>query len=629
MRLHTVTALLLFFGLSTTAQHEILLSFDELGGGVDVHATIALEHPLSASYTFQLFPVSDVSAYRRQLRKREKVALNQSGNQWTLHTTAWKQQPHQALDLTYHSNLKALGGLVQAGSHIMLNPSKCSECKPINPFDVRNFRWNALIPSMVRTVNLSISMTRDGSWFSNAELVFSVEEEDRILLNFGQVALDDLYFYWRSDDGLLALGNQTKQEKRTNEKPLALQKGDEVDVKKTHIDSAALVYEEHPVADDIADASEVQQRSRVTVNLPQMPQLPSPLDARVNPTIWRFAVDTSQYVFIPITVRKDPTMAFSQQYDPPYFGLFRYVSRELYAQINATSSRDKRWRIAYNAYQNEYGHDEAQIRVLRGIEIGDLPSEVLGERAFGPRFDATVNHLTVRRNRSQDCLEVRQSKKDTLSVMLVFDDSVTQVDFQGESKVCLPTTLVPKTYVPLMPNSPVEFSLSDGQAFALLQMRGDALSRYWAMRSLLQSSSPYTCATAAAFGIDDPIEVIREMAFEASLTIPAFASERVEKGWEQIRNEGTYAQSLAASEQLREKRQSSVALPTNPCEGNIGWADTPMKQMCDWAQRYASQPKMVVSEVKKTMNDLDSSGDTYLQERLELMTFLDVLTSND
>jgi hypothetical protein len=626
MRAYFLTAFLMLAFIYTNAQHEVLLSFDVGEAKADVRATMLLPEPLETSYSFTLYPVQGLKAHRRQLRLREKVALNKLGNEWTFYTNTWKKQPHQALELDYRSNLKAMNTLVQAGSHLMLNPAICAECKSVNPFDVRNFRWNALLPSSIKSANLSIKLPNTGKWFSNADLLFTVVENDWVLLNFGEVVLDAFYFYWHSDEALYAVVDDQKTSKASN-----VVDGVSSHVKNQHLKNKEQdgLDEDKPIVDmeqGRSDDVTRPQRAEVLVSLPAMPPLPRPLDARVSPTIWRFAVAESPYTFYPTVARNNATMAFNQQYNPPFMGMFRFINQPLYERIRASSNQSERWRIAYDAYQNEYGRDEAQIRVLRGVETKELAVDALTKRAFGDGFSVEINRLSVRRNRTQNCIEITQEMPHTLQVVLVFEDSDTTVQLNGTTTLCIPNAPIPKTYYPLNPQSPVEFNLSDGQAFALLQQRGDAPSRYWAMRSLLQSASPYTRATAASFGIDDPLEVIREMAFEASLRIPAFASARMERGWEQIRNEGTFAQSFEASVQLQQKRQSSIELPVNPCNKNMGWEETPMEQMCLWAQRFALEPDRVVKEIELAISNLDASSSSFNQDRLELTVFLDILT---
>lgn len=593
--LFTITLLLT---LNIHGQHEAMLNIDMAMGSVSVQTTLHIPRPIPSDYQFRLYPIEMHDVHRRQLRKREKVVLSQNNMKWTLDTKEWKEQPHQSLEMHYTVGFKSFGALMKPKQMLVFNPEYCSECRDINPFQIRNFRWDKLLPSTVSRINLSIKITRDGVWYSNHSPKFTVDGNFWILLNFGEVDLETFYFYWRSTE--LFATAEGKQDNVRRDTPTKVKTEDSA----TELNGASTPR---------------QMRKPVLVSLPQMPILPRPLDARSQPKIWTFAAEGSPYDLMPIMAKEKANIAFTQRYDPPFMGFFNYVSEPLYQLISTTSTATQKWVLAYDAYARDFGEEEAETKLLYLMENKqDFPSSLI-QHALGDGYVSRINRLSVRRNRSSNSLEISQTQSTPLRVVLVFDDKDTVVQLGGKTAVCIEGVGIPKTYYPLDPLSPVEFTLSDGQAFTLLQMRTDARSRYWAMRSLLASSSPYTQATAASFGVDDPLSVIREIAFDASLDIPGFAAARMKLGWEQVRKEGSYAQALLATEQLINKLNVDVALPVYPCKSSyIKWSESPSNTMCNWTLRFKEEPKEVLLEIRNTLSNLNVHSRTYAKEKAEL-----------
>ncbi len=616
--------LFLFFASTTLlrGQSEALLDIDVNEGVIRVQLT--KEVKTFSQIEFELIGVSEITTHRRQLRKRENVTLSKSGDKWKFDTGQWKNQPHQALDLQYEIRLQALGGLARRNGDLVLNPVKCKTCSSLNPFEVRQFTWAKVLPSSVSRLNLSIRIPQNFTWSSSNEAVFIVEDDALRTINFGEVNLRDFYFVTESDV-LLAVGDQKIEEQEfvTQEQ------------KKESLDERDLISTTEKPQNkeddkDIIDSTEKEEQAKrplrrlVEVNLRPLPMMTRPLDKRLNPLL-SLPFDVEPVKLPTISESTPMELVFQQRFEPAYLGLFHVVDKELFSRIEMlkdAGDEGKLWELALQQFRMEYGDDEALVRTLYNYERGGYQQPEPGKIVFTNEFSAAPTTIHVRRNRTKDCLEISHTGNTKTEIILSYPNGDTTVTVDKNETRCL-SKPTPEFYFPAKINGPIAFTLSDGQAWQLYREREDALSRYWAFRSLINSASPHTRATAASFGLDDPLQTIREMALKAAETIPAFAASRLENGLLQLMQEGSYFEASKAAKVLREKLgKENIELPVYPCDTTTNWNQSAENVICQWILRFPTEKVTVIEEINAKIKVLKSENESEDIEALQTLALI-------
>ncbi|MCH8545149.1 MAG: hypothetical protein LAT54_00295 [Cryomorphaceae bacterium] len=601
---HKTFIVLLFISIVTHlhGQSEALLDIDLSEGAIRVQLTNEVN--TFSEVEFELLGVNEIMAHRRQLRQRENVTIIKMGDKWQVDMRQWKDQLHQALDLQYTVSFQTLGSLARKNGDITLNPIKCKKCPSLNPFEIKQFKWSKVFPSNIQRLNLSIRIAEGIEWMSSNDAVFLVEDEARLTINFGVVDLRDFYFT-TTQDVLLAVQDEVISKDQT-----VVQ------------EDKAVEGEQTPVS-DAEETIDRPIRRPVLVNLRPIPLVSRPLDKRLNPIIsLPFEVEPIES---PITSETDlKTLVFQQRFEPPYLGLFHVVDKGLFERIEALkeASEDNLWEIALQQFRMEYGDDEVLVRTLYNYHNGIYTHSEQGKAVFSNAFNAEPFTISVRRNRAKNALELSHTGKGKVDIILNFADGDTIVTVERNTTLRLPKP-TPEYYLPVKIDAPVSFTQNDGQAWQLYRERNDALSRYWAMHSLLNSASPHTRATAASFGLDDPLQSIRDMALSASETIPAFASSRLESGLTQFVQDGSYFEATRAANILREKLgKKDVNLPTDPCNASPQWNHAPEDVICDWIHRYPEEKKTVIKEVNAQIERLHLKNEEEDIEALQTLLLI-------
>lgn len=608
--------LFLFFASITLlhGQSEVLLDIDVSEGLIRVQLT--KEVKTFSQLEFKLLGVSEITAHRRQLRKRESVTLRKSGDKWQFDASQWKNQPHQALDLQYEIKFQTLGGLARRNGDVVLNPVKCKTCASLNPFEVRQFTWSKVLPSSVSQINLSIRIPEDLTWSSSNEAVFIVEDDAFRTINFGEVNLRDFYFATESEV-LLAVGSQ-----KTKGQESIIQEQKKEPLDERDLISATEKQQEKEAEIDIIDSKEKEgeeeqqeQQERplrrlVEVNLRPLPMMTRPLDKRLNPVL-SLPFDVEPLELPTISGSDLSELVFQQRFEPAYLGLFHVVDKELFSRIEMlkeAGNEENLWETALQQFRMEYGDDEALVRTLYNYQTEIYQHPEPGKIVFSNVFTVVPTTINVRRNRANDCLEISHTGNKNEEIILSYPNGDTIVSVGRNETLCL-SMPAPKFYFPAKIKDPVDFLLNDGQAWQLYREREDALSRYWALRSLFNSASPHTRATAVSFGLDDPLQSIREMALNAAENIPAFAASRLESGLMLLLEDGSYTEANRAANILHTNLdKDDVDLPKYPCDTTAHWNQSAEDVICHWVLRYAIDRESVINEINVKINALKSEN---------------------